>query len=223
MLNYVREGDCVYIMDFSRLARSTKDLLSIVELFNKKDVQLISLKENLDTSTPTGKLMLTVIAAIHQFERENTLERQREGIAIAKREGRFKGGQPKAYDEEKFEILYRKYMNREITKTDSNQVIKEELVVLVNEYSASASEIVAGALKDHERAQIVGTKTYGKGVIQSVFMLDDGSALKLTVEEYFTPKNNKINKLGIEPHHIVELDLENEKDTQLEKAQELLK
>lgn len=118
MLNYVREGDCVYIMDFSRLARSTKDLLSIVELFNKKDVQLISLKENLDTSTPTGKLMLTVVAAIHQFERENTLERQREGIAIAKREGRFKGGQPKAYDEEKFEILYRKYMNREITKTE---------------------------------------------------------------------------------------------------------
>ena len=118
MLNYVREGDCVYIMDFSRLARSTKDLLSIVELFNKKDVQLISLKENLDTSTPTGKLMLTVIAAIHQFERENALERQKEGIAIAKREGRFKGGQPKAYDEEKFEILYRKYMNREITKTE---------------------------------------------------------------------------------------------------------
>lgn len=113
--------------------------------------------------------------------------------------------------------------NREITKTDSNQVIKEDVVVLVNEYSASASEIVAGALKDHERAQIVGTKTYGKGVIQSVFMLDDGSALKLTVEEYFTPKNNKINKLGIEPHHIVELDLENENDLQLEKAQELLK
>ena len=97
------------------------------------------------------------------------------------------------------------------------------LIVMIDSGSASSSEIVAGALKDHERAQIVGTKTYGKGVIQSVFMLDDGSALKLTVEEYFTPKNNKINKLGIEPHHIVELDLENEKDTQLEKAQELLK
>lgn len=118
MLNYVREGDCVYIMDFSRLARSTKDLLNIVEQFNKKDVQLISLKENIDTHTPAGKLMLTMLGAIYEFERENTLERQREGIAIAKREGRFKGGQPKAYDEEKFEILYRKYMNREITKTE---------------------------------------------------------------------------------------------------------
>ena len=118
MLNYVREGDCVYIMDFSRLARSTKDLLNIVEQFNKKDVQLISLKENIDTHTPAGKLMLTMLGAIYEFERTNTLERQREGIAIAKREGRFKGGQPKAYDEEKFEILYRKYMNREITKTE---------------------------------------------------------------------------------------------------------
>ena len=64
MLNYVREGDSVYVEDFSRMARSTKDLLDIVELLEKKSVQLISLKENLDTSTPTGKLMLTVIAAI---------------------------------------------------------------------------------------------------------------------------------------------------------------
>ena len=78
--------------------------------------------------------------------------------------------------------------NQEVSKTKDSQYIKEDLVVLVNEYSASASEIVAGALKDSKRAQIVGTTTYGKGVIQSVFMLEDGSALKLTVEEY---KNNK--------------------------------
>ena len=62
--------------------------------------------------------MLTMIAAIYQFERENALERQKEGIAIAKAQGKFKGGQPKEYDEEKFEILYKKYMNREITKTE---------------------------------------------------------------------------------------------------------
>lgn len=118
MLNYVREGDCIYVMDFSRLARSTKDLLDIVELLNKKEVQLISLKENLDSSTPTGKLMLTVIAAIYEFERTNTLERQREGIEIAKREGKYKGGTRKKINEEKFFDLYDDYMHRLITKTE---------------------------------------------------------------------------------------------------------
>ena len=113
--------------------------------------------------------------------------------------------------------------NKDYSKTKDPQLITEDVVVLVNEYSASASEIVAGALKDHQRAQVVGTKTYGKGVIQSVFMLEDGSALKLTVEEYFTPKEVKINKVGIEPNHTVELDIENQIDTQLNKAKELLK
>lgn len=84
MLDFVREGDTVFIHDFSRLARSTKDLLTLVEQLQNKGVHLISNKENLDTSTPTGKLMLTMIAAINEFERANTLERQREGIAIAK-------------------------------------------------------------------------------------------------------------------------------------------
>lgn len=78
MLEYVREGDQVYIHDFSRLARSTKDLLEIVETLNKKGVILKSNKENLDTSTPTGKLMLTMIGAINEFERQNLLERQKE-------------------------------------------------------------------------------------------------------------------------------------------------
>lgn len=124
MLGYVREGDCIYVMDFSRLARSTKDLLDIVELLNKKEVQLISLKENLDSSTPTGKLMLTVIAAIYEFERTNSLERQREGIAIAKREGKYKGGQPKKYDEDKFMEFYQSYMCREISKSEMAKRLK---------------------------------------------------------------------------------------------------
>ena len=88
MLDYAREGDTVYIHEFSRLARSTKDLLEIVEGLNKKGVQLVSNKENLDTSTPTGKLMLTFIGAIAEFERQQILERQREGIALAKAEGK---------------------------------------------------------------------------------------------------------------------------------------
>ena len=84
LLEFAREGDTVYVKDFSRLARSTKDLLELVERFKEKNIHLVSLKENLDTSTATGKLMLTMIAAINEFERENILERQREGIALAK-------------------------------------------------------------------------------------------------------------------------------------------
>ena len=116
MLEFVREGDFVYIHDFSRLARSTEDLLNIVNTLNKKGVHLVSNKESLDTSTPTGKLMLTMIAAINTFERENMLERQREGIAIAKREGRYKGGHPKQIDKALYKSLLEQYNNRQINK-----------------------------------------------------------------------------------------------------------
>ena len=94
MLAFVREGDTVHIHDLSRLARSTADLLGIVENFNAQGVHLVSNKENIDSSTPTGKLMLTMIGAINQFERENILERQREGVAIAKRAGKYHGRKP---------------------------------------------------------------------------------------------------------------------------------
>ncbi len=77
MLDFCREGDTIHIHDFSRLARSTKDLLDIVDRLNEKGVTLVSNKENIDTNTPTGKLMLTMIAAINEFERTNLLERQR--------------------------------------------------------------------------------------------------------------------------------------------------
>ena len=84
MLDYAREGDKIFIHDSSRLARSTKDLLEIIDYLQKKSIILVSSKDNIDTSTPTGKLMLTLIGAINEFERTNLLERQREGIAIAK-------------------------------------------------------------------------------------------------------------------------------------------
>ena len=114
LLDFVREGDTVHIHDFSRLARSTRDLLDIVERLNSKGVHLVSNKENIDTSTPTGKLMLTMIGAINEFERVNLLERQREGIAIAKREGKYKGGKRKSIDN--FAEHYTRYMSRQITK-----------------------------------------------------------------------------------------------------------
>lgn len=91
MLDYVREDDTVYVKDFSRLARSTKDLLDIIEELNTKKVHLISLKENFDTTTPSGRLMLTMLGAIYEFERANLLERQKDGIAVAKKEGKYKG------------------------------------------------------------------------------------------------------------------------------------
>ncbi|MBQ8496873.1 MAG: recombinase family protein [Clostridia bacterium] len=116
VLNFVREGDTIYIHDFSRLARSTKDLLEIVEILNDKKVHLVSNKENIDTSTPTGKLMLTMIGAIAEFERQNLLERQREGIEIAKREHKFKGRKPVHIDEFLFEQLLQEYQNRKINK-----------------------------------------------------------------------------------------------------------
>ena len=120
LLDYAREGDTIIIHDFSRLARSTKDLLEIVELLESKGITLISSKENIDTSTPTGKLMLTMIGAINEFERTNMLERQREGIAIAKAEGKYKGRKEVKIDN--FEEYYNKYKNREINKS---QLAKE--------------------------------------------------------------------------------------------------
>lgn len=114
MLEFARSGDTIYIHDFSRLARSTADLLKIVEQLTTKGVHLVSNKENIDTSTPTGKLMLTMIGAINEFERTNMLERQREGIAIAKREGKYAGR--KAVKVADFEKHYERYSRREITK-----------------------------------------------------------------------------------------------------------
>ncbi len=120
MLDYAREGDIIYIHDFSRIARNVKDLLEIVELLQTKGVQLVSHHESIDTSTPSGKLMLTVIGAIAEFERANLLERQREGIAEAVKEGKYKGR--KEVHIENFGEAYARYVRREVNKT---QLAKE--------------------------------------------------------------------------------------------------
>ena len=121
MLDFVREGDEIYVMDFSRLSRSVQDLLDIVDLLNEKGVKLVSLKENLDTSTPTGKLMLTVIGAIAEFERQNILERQREGVAIAKRQGKYKGRKAKQLDN--FEEIFNEWKNGNLTAVASASIL----------------------------------------------------------------------------------------------------
>ena len=99
-----------------------------------------------------------------------------------------------------------------------------KVVILTNKYTASASEILTGALLDNGIAKTVGTKTYGKGVMQSVFPLLDGSILKLTTQEYHTPNDTKIHGVGINPDYEVENTKEDgEIDAQLEKAKEVLK
>jgi len=114
MMDFVRSGDTVVVSEFSRLARSTKDLLDIISTLNDKGVTVVSRKENLDTSTPQGKLMLTVFAGIAEFERAVTLQRQREGIAIAKEQGKYKGRQQKQKPED-WQALKEAYMTRKLS------------------------------------------------------------------------------------------------------------
>lgn len=116
MLEYVREGDVVYVCDLSRLSRSVIDLLKVVELLENKGVTLVSLKENFDTNTPSGKLMLSMIGAINEFERTNLLERQREGIEIARRAGVYKGRKPIEIPEN-YEEVYGAWKQGQITAT----------------------------------------------------------------------------------------------------------
>ena len=119
----------------------------------------------------------------------------------------------------------------EIQKAEQDVLIDMPIVILVNENSASSSEILAGALQDLDEATIVGMTTYGKGVIQELLSFKDGSGLKVTTHEYYTPNRNKINGVGIQPDEIVKLPetvenilyVEENEDTQLKKAIEILK
>ena len=104
--------------------------------------------------------------------------------------------------------------------TDEQKFTKP-LVLLVNEYSASASEIFAGAIKDYGIGTLVGTNTYGKGIVQRLFPLNDGSAVKVTIAKYFTPNGNDIHKIGIKPDIEVEFDAKQYKDSDGEKDNQL--
>lgn len=118
MLDYVREGDTLYVESISRLGRSTKDLLNIIDSLTAKGVTLISNKENIDTNSPTGKFMLTVFAALSQLEREQLRQRQREGIEIAKVQGKYTGRKPIPIDWTKFGQLYGEWKLKKITARD---------------------------------------------------------------------------------------------------------
>ena len=112
--------------------------------------------------------------------------------------------------------------NREEELCEGESPIDIPLAVLVNEESASASEIFAGAVKDYEIGTLVGTTTFGKGIVQDLFTLSDGSVLRLTVSHYYTPKGNNIHGTGITPDVEVEQQEDGSTDAQLEKALEIL-
>ena len=118
MLDYVRDGDTLYVESISRLGRSTKDLLNIIDTLTDKGVTLISHKEKIDTDTPTGKFMLTVFAALSQLEREQLKQRQREGIEIAKAQGKYTGRKPIPTDWMRFGQLYGEWRAKNITGRD---------------------------------------------------------------------------------------------------------
>ena len=121
MMEYVRKGDTVIVESISRFARNTKDLLELIEKLKEKGVEFVSKKENIDTTTPTGKFMLTIFAAVSELERDYLLQRQAEGIAIAKQEGKYKGR--KKIENDKFEKVYTDWKAGSITAVRAMELL----------------------------------------------------------------------------------------------------
>jgi len=121
MLAFARTGDTVIVESISRFARNTKDLLNLIDLLTEKGVDFVSKKENIDTTTPTGKFMLTVFGAVAELEREYILQRQKEGIAIAKAEGKYKGR--KRIEPNQFDVVYNRWRKKEITAVEAMRIL----------------------------------------------------------------------------------------------------
>lgn len=121
MMDFVRSGDIVVVESISRFARNTRDLLELVDQLVAKGVQFVSMKEKIDTSTPSGKFMLTVFGAVAQLERDYILQRQKEGIAIAKANGKYQGR--KKIQNDRFDEIYEKWKNNEITATQAMKLL----------------------------------------------------------------------------------------------------
>ena len=119
LMAFVRTGDCVIVESISRFARNTRDLLELIEQLQQKEVQFVSKKEAIDTTTPTGKFMLTVFGAVAELEREYILQRQREGIAIAKANGGYKGRNP--IQRAAFETIVTQWQNGEMTAVEAQR------------------------------------------------------------------------------------------------------
>lgn len=123
MMDFVREGDVVVVESISRFARSTRDLLTLVEQLTDKGVGFVSQKESIDTNTPQGKFMLTVFGAMAELEREQTLQRQREGIAAAKAAGKYKGRKPIEIEDSLVKSVHDQWYKREITTSHAVKLL----------------------------------------------------------------------------------------------------
>jgi DNA invertase Pin-like site-specific DNA recombinase len=123
MIEYVREGDILYIESISRLARSTRDLLTLAQTLQEKKVELVSLKEHIDTTTPQGRFVLTIFAALSELERENIFQRQREGIAAAHLKGK-KFGRPRIEVPKEWHAVVEIWEKGEITAVDAMKKLK---------------------------------------------------------------------------------------------------
>ena len=117
MMDYVRQGDMVIVESISRFARNARDLLELVERLTAKGVEFVSKKEAIDTTTPSGKFMLTIFGAVAELERDYILQRQQEGIAIAKRQGKYKGRKPIVHPD--FQKVTAAWRRGEITATQA--------------------------------------------------------------------------------------------------------
>lgn len=130
MMSFIREGDVVVVESISRFARSTSDLLKLVEQLREKKVDFVSQKETIDTTTPQGMFMLTVFGAMAQLERETILQRQREGIEAAKAAGKYKGRKPIEVKKEDFDREYKRVVDGECT----NKYVMDKLGLKRNTY-----------------------------------------------------------------------------------------
>lgn len=151
MLAYVREQDAIYVVDWSRLSRNSADLLRLIEELAVRKVKLVSVKENFDTSTPTGRLMLSLIASINEFERRNLLERQREGIEIAKRQGKYTGRKPNRYNEEQLKAIIAGIANRTITVTEASKrlgVTRATVYNILKKYNINTERTLIEKISD---------------------------------------------------------------------------
>lgn len=123
MMRFIREGDVLIVESISRFARSTRDLLDLVEQLRNKGVQFISQKESIDTESPQGKFMLTVFAAMAELERDQILQRQKEGIAAAKAAGKYKGRKPIDIDPDLMKTIHKQWYSNEITTAHAMRVL----------------------------------------------------------------------------------------------------
>lgn len=144
LIDFIREGDVVYIESFSRLARNTKDLIELVEAIQQKGASIISLKEGFDLTTPAGRMMLSMMGALYQFELECMKERQMEGIAIAKKEGKYKG-RKKIEINQNFIDAYNTFMKRGCTVKEAMEKVgitsRTTWYKLVKEYEDSKKSL----------------------------------------------------------------------------------